>query len=315
MLGQLADPLDDEVRRQQPVAPRSRTVPARALGIAPPLGQLVEVLAPRLRLHGGDHRQQRREDPLRVADDRHLDRHVLADLGGVDVDVDDPGIRGVRPDVAGDTVVEAHPDGDQQVGRLDRAIDVLPAVHAHEAVAQRMCLVDGADAQEGVGDRDLGLLGQLTELVPGLGVEDSVTGEDHRTLRASDLGGGELELPRVAVHVRAEAGQAGDDLVVARMDGGRLLLEGVLGDVDVDRPRPAGSGDVERLGEDARQVVGIANEVVVLGHRQRDAVDIDLLEGVLAEERRGDVAGDRDDRHRVQLGRRDPGHEVRRAGS
>ena len=50
-------------------------------------------------------------------------------------------------------------------------------------------------------------------------------------------------------------------------------------------PGPAGPGDVERLGDDARQVVGVADEVVVLGHRQRDAVDVDLLEGVLADQR------------------------------
>ena len=49
-------------------------------------------------------------------------------------------------------------------------------------------------------------------------------------------------------------------------------------------PGPAGAGDVEGLGDDARQLVGVADQVVVLGHRQRDAVDVDLLEGVLADE-------------------------------
>ena len=65
-------------------------------------------------------------------------------------------------------------------------------------------------------------------------------------------------------------------------------------------PGPAGAGDVERLGDDARQVVGVADQVVVLGHRQRDAVDVDLLEGVLADEGGGHVAGDRDHRDRVE---------------
>ena len=50
-------------------------------------------------------------------------------------------------------------------------------------------------------------------------------------------------------------------------------------------PGPAGPRDVERLGHDARQVVGVADQVVVLGHRQGDAVDVDLLEGVLADQR------------------------------
>ena len=73
------------------------------------------------------------------------------------------------------------------------------------------------------------------------------------------------------------------------------------------RPRPR---DVERLGDDARQVVRVADQVVVLGHRQGDAVDVDLLEGVLADERRRHVAGDGDHRHRVEEGRPDPGDEV-----
>ena len=110
-----------------------------------------------------------------------------------------------------------------------------------------------------------------------------------------------------------EAGQAGDDLRLGRVGRAGLLLEGVLGDVDVDGAGPAGPRDVERLGHDARQVVGIAHEVVVLGHRQRDAVDVDLLERVLADQRGGHVAGDGDHRHRVEERGPDPGHEVGRA--
>ena len=109
----------------------------------------------------------------------------------------------------------------------------------------------------------------------------------------------------MAVEVGAEAGQAGDDVVVGRVLGARLLLQGVLGDVDVDGTRPAGAGEVERLGDDVRDVVGVPDQVVVLGHRQRDAGDVDLLERVLADQRAGDVAGDRDHRDRVQLGRGD----------
>ena len=78
---------------------------------------------------------------------------------------------------------------------------------------------------------------KATELVPGLGVEDAVTGEDHRPLRLRDLRRRELQLAAVGVEVRPEAGQAGDDLVVGRVGRGRLLLEGVLRDVDVDRAR------------------------------------------------------------------------------
>ena len=110
-------------------------------------------------------------------------------------------------------------------------------------------------------------------------------------------------------------GRPGDDLVVGRVLGARLLLEGVLGDVDVDRSRAARPGDVECLGEDPRQVVGVADEVVVLRHRQRDAVDVDLLERVLADEDARHVAGDRDHRDGVEERGADARDEVRGAGS
>ena len=242
VVGQLADPLDDVVGGQHAVAPGARPVPARRDRVGLPFGQLGEVVGARLRVDRLDQPGQCLEDALGVADDRHLDRHVLADLGRVDVGVDDPRVRGVGPDVAGHPVVEAHADGDQQVGALDRAIDVLPAVHPHVAVGERVGLVDGADPEQRPGDGDLRLLGERAQVVPRLGVEDAVAGQDDRALGRGDLGGGRLELAGVAVHVRAEAGQAGDDLVLGRMLRPRLLLEGVLGDVDVDRARAGRSG-------------------------------------------------------------------------
>ncbi len=74
----------------------------------------------------------------------------------------------VRAHVAGDAVVEAHAQRDEQVGRLDGPVDVLPAVHAHVAVGERMALVHGAHAQQRVGDGDLGLLGEGPEVVGGV---------------------------------------------------------------------------------------------------------------------------------------------------
>ena len=279
-------------------------MPARALGLAAPARELGEVVGARGRLDLAHHPRQAREHAPRVADDRDLHGHVLADLGGIDVDVDDPRVRRVGADVAGDPVVEPHADGEQQVRGLDRPVDVLPAVHPHVAVASGCVLVQGADAQQRPGHGDLRPLGKCPQLVPRLGDEDAVTGQDHRPARLLDLLRRQLELPGVALDGGPEAGQTGDDLLGGGVRGGRLLLQGVLGDVDVDGPGPAAARDVERLRDDPRQVVSVADQVVVLGHRQRDAGDVDLLEGILAEEGRRHVAGDRDHRHRVQLGGR-----------
>ena len=68
-----------------------------------------------------------------IADDRHRGRHVLADLGRVDVDVDDLGVGRELAQLAGHAVVEAHADADQHVALVDGAVGMDPAVHAQEA--------------------------------------------------------------------------------------------------------------------------------------------------------------------------------------
>ena len=315
MVRQLADALDHEVGREHAALPAARAVPGRALGLDAPLRQLVEVVPAGRRVHVRDQPGQAGQDVLRVAHDRDLDGHVLADLGRVDVRVDDPRIGGVGADGAGDPVVEAHPDGDQEVGRLDRAVDVLPAVHPHVAVGQRVLLVHGADAQQRPRDGDLRLLRERLQLVPGLGDQHAVPGEDQRPLRLGDLLRSQLELLRMALHVGSEARQTGDHVLERGVLGTRLLLQGILGDVHVHGPGTPVLRDVEGLGDDPRDVVGVSHEVVVLGHRQRDAGDVDLLERVLADQGRGHVAGDRHERHGVQLRGGDAGDQVGRAGA
>src|SRR5438270_717833 len=58
----------------------------------------------------------------------------------------------------------------------------------------------------------------------------------------------------------------------------------VLGQVDHDRTRPAGARDIERLMQDARQVVDVLDQVVVLGAWPGDAGGVGFLEGVVADQ-------------------------------
>ena len=142
-----------------------------------------------------------------------------------------------------------------------------------------------------------------------------MAGEDQRPLGVGDLPGGDLSCLAVAVDRRAEAGQAGDDLVEGGVLGARLLLERVLGDVDVDGPGRPVRARWNASATTRGMSSAFADQVVVLRHRQRDAGDVDLLERVLADQRAGHVAGDRDHRDRVELRGGDAGHEVRRAGA
>ena len=57
-----------------------------------------------------------REHALHVAHDGHVRRAVLADLGRVDIHVDHLGVRREGGQPAGDAVVEAHAERDQQIG-------------------------------------------------------------------------------------------------------------------------------------------------------------------------------------------------------
>ena len=101
---------------------------------------------------------------------------------------------------------------------------------------------------------------------------------------------------------------------------GRKLLEvakrglNILGDVHEHGSLAARHRKREGLANDPLQAAHIAHEVVVLRDRQRDARDVQLLEGVRANAAVGDVAGDGDERYRVEVGRGDARHKVRGTG-
>ena len=89
-----------------------------------------------------------------------------------------------------------------------------------------------------------------------------------------------------------------------------LVTVDVGRDVDEHRARSAGRGDVERLADDLGQVGGVLDQVVVLGDRDGDAGDVGLLERVGADDGRGNLAGQDDDRDGVHVGVREAGDRV-----
>ena len=95
-------------------------------------------------------------------------------------------MRGVGLELAGDPVVEAHAEGEQQVGALDGGVDVGLAVHAHHAEAERVAGWEAAQAQQGERDRDVGLVDELPQQLAGAGLEHAVAGQDQRPLGARD---------------------------------------------------------------------------------------------------------------------------------
>ncbi len=112
-------------------------------------------------------REEQFEDVFEVADERYVDPDVLVDLGGIDLDVDLLRVGRVAGKVAGDAVVEAHAEGEQQIGLLDRVVDPGLAVHAHHAEREGMMGGEGSEAEQSAGDGDLLALGEGDDLALG----------------------------------------------------------------------------------------------------------------------------------------------------
>ena len=92
--------------------------------------------------------------------------------------------------------------------------------------------------------------------------------------------------------------------------GGAGRGQHVLGQVDEHGARPPGGGDVERLLEDAWNVIHLFDQEAVLDDRVGDAGDVGFLEAILAEHGPDDLAAQDDEGHRVGKGGEQAGHGV-----
>ena len=242
-----------------------------------------------------------------VADDRHVGAANLAELGGIDVDVNDLRVRRERRDLAGDAIVEARSQGDQQIGLLHRRDGGVVAVHARHAEAQRVLVGDAAASHQRRDDRNAGHFGEFAQLTRRARLEDAAARVDHRLPRRLDQTRRILDLLRVTLHVRLVAGQV--DLL-GPVPVHRRVRD-VLRQVDEHRTGPSRRRDVERFPHDPRDVLRVADQPVVLRDGHRDADGVGLLERVGADHGVGNLSGDDDDRHRVHVRvaqRRDDDH-------
>ena len=298
VLRELVDPVDDVLRLDHRV--RRLHVGQRVLGLpvvdlVPPGLALLDGMAVRCRL---EHGIQFLEHGLDVSHDRDVHLDVLADGRRVDVDVDDLGLRTELRDLSGDPVVEPGPDGDDEVREVDRHVGGVRAVHPHHAERQCMRAGEGAQGHERHVHGDLRQLGKLQQLRLRVGEDRAAAHVDDRLPGLVDGLHGLLDLPLVPFVGRVIAAD-GHAVRVAEL---ALVHRDVLRDVHQHGARPAGRGDVEGLLDDLPQVVHVLDQEVVLGAWPADADVVRLLEGVVADEMGGDLAGEDDDRDRVHVG-------------
>ena len=181
--------------------------------------------------------------------------------------------------------------------RRDRRV---VAVHPRHAERELVVVRDRAARHQRRDRRDAGELAELAQLVGRERLDDAAAGVDDRLAWPATISStARADVPRVAERART---------VARHVDGVRvpplgLVLQDVLRDVDEHRAGTPRRGDVEGLLDDHRDVVCVHDEPVVLGHGDRDAGDVGLLEGVAADRERVDLAGDGDHRDGVHPSR------------
>ena len=160
---------------------------------------------------------------------------------------------------------------------------------------QRVGFVRGALAEQRVDDGGAQLLRERDDRLARVGDHGAVAHVEQGAL------GGLEEIGRCGDRLRVAA--AGDRVAgqVHLVDEGRVAgaLGHVLGQIDEHRARSSRRGEVEGLARDARERLGIADEIAVLDDGVGDAGDVRFLEGVLAEEGADLLPTEHDDRSGV----------------
>ena len=237
-----------------------------------------------------------------------VDADVLANLRRVDVDMDEAGVLGVGGLVAGRPVGEAHAYGDDQIGAGLGQNRGFVAVHAgHAEVARMRGRYRGQPHHRATDDR-VNLLGEAQQLITGSRGDHAATTVDVGALGCFYHLGCRCQL--------GNRGQ-GRSRQRQRLGWSKLSHGGldVFGDVYQHRAGPAAGGNHKGFGQNAGQLADVADDEAVLGDRDGDADDVHFLEAVLAQQRRGDIAGDCHQRYRVQVGGGDAGDQVGGAGA
>jgi hypothetical protein len=124
--------------------------------------------------------------------------HVLVDFRRIDLDVDHLGITGEIVQIAGDPVIEAHAQGNNQIGIHQGPVGFHGPVHTHHAQAHRVVHWQRRQSMQGKGHRDMGLLRKSLQFLPGVAGNDAVAAEDDGTLAPVDQIDGRFQ--RVPIH-------------------------------------------------------------------------------------------------------------------
>lgn len=178
---------------------------------------------------------------LAVAQHRYVRRHVLADFGGVHVEMDDLRLPCIRFELSRHAVVKAHSYSYQHVAFVGFHVGPQVAVHAQHPLVQPVSARQGRKSQQGASARHVALFYKRPELFLRVAQLHALAHEHQRLLRLVD------EAHGFGHHLRVGFGigvVAPDKVEVNRLVFGHFSLR-ILREVEHHRSRPSAPRDIE----------------------------------------------------------------------
>ena len=247
----------------------------------------------------------------RIAHDGKIHVHVLAQLAGVNIDLDDGGVFGKGLGVQRHPVRKAGAHCDQHIALCHRPVGGVAAVHTQHSQIHRVAVGHNACGHQGVGGGDLRLVQQIPQRLAAGCAAHAAAKVHQRTLCGVD----EVCRP---VHLLLIVGSHGADGL--RLPGGELAhcCGHVLGDIHQHWALAAALRNAEGCPHGIGQVLYPAHREIMLCNGHRDALNVSFLKAVLANAAGGHVAGKGHHGHRVHIGGGNAGDQIgstRAAGS
>ena len=234
--------------------------------------------------------------------------NVLIELRRVDIYVDYLCLLAEYRGITGHAVREPGAYADEQVAVVESIRRLDCTVHTEHAYVAAVGFVVCALSHKRAGNRRVGKLSQLFQLIRSAGGDNAAARIDVGLLRVGD------KLSRRINFVCIEGCQ-----LLRLLRGLRSVLReslcDVLGNVHQYRTFAPGISYLERKADSVRKLIYGLNYEIMLGDRHCNASDIYLLEGVKTKQTAGNIAGYSDQRHGVHVRCGNASDEVSRARS
>ena len=205
---------------------------------------------------------------------------------------------------AGSAIIETGADGNDAIGPAQDQVGGIFPMHPGQTETGPVRGRKDPLGHEGHNGRDAGLVCKIPCEGGGACMPNPAAHREHRPAGGIDHGRGPRNTPGM--------GPGGCASFPGRwppLNDCRLELH-IPGHIDQHRTLAAGGRQGKGMRDQVRQLTGLAHAHGVFGETGHHPADIDLLEGIRADEGAGDLTGDGDQGHRVPVGVGNGGHEI-----